>query len=155
MDLLEESYCQFNVDWRSEEPKGEQPWYSLPMFSMCENKISSRFCSRQYFESVSRFGEELALRDKQREVLNTVQEIANRPSLQLSMTFEEGDIQLLNNHIILHAREAFEDYPQESRKRHLLRMWIAVSDDKRRPLSEKLSERYRWVTSGGIPIKEK
>jgi hypothetical protein len=55
--------------------------------------------------------------------------------------------------MIMHAREAFEDYEDKALKRHLLRMWIAVSDDQRRPLSDALSGRYNWVKTGGIPIK--
>lgn len=152
-DLLEATYGLFNVDWRSEEPEGEQPWFSIPMFSERGGKVSSRFCSRPYYESVSRYGDTLALTDLQREALDKVQEIANRPELRLSMSFQEGDIQLINNHMIMHAREAFEDYQEEERKRHLLRMWIAVSDDQRRPLSDALSGRYRWVKAGGIPVK--
>ena len=152
-DLLNTTYGLFNVDWRNEEPVGEQPWFSIPMFSVRDGKVSSRFCSRPYYESVSRYGETLVLTNLQREALDKVQEIANRPELRLSMSFQEGDIQLINNHMIMHAREAFEDYEDEARKRHLLRMWIAVSDDQRRPLSDALSGRYNWVKNGGIPIK--
>ena len=152
-DLLNTTYGLFNVDWRNEEPEGEQPWFSIPMFSVRDGKVSSRFCSRPYYESVSRYGETLVLTNLQREALDKVQEIANRPELRLSMSFQEGDIQLINNHMIMHAREAFEDYEDEARKRHLLRMWIAVSDDQRRPLSDALSGRYNWVKNGGIPIK--
>jgi len=152
-DLLNTTYGLFNVDWRNEEPEGEQPWFSIPMFSVRDGKVSSRFCSRPYYESVSRYGETLVLTNLQREALDKVQEIANRPELRLSMSFQEGDIQLINNHMIMHAREAFEDYEDEARKRHLLRMWIAVSDDQRRPLSDALSGRYNWVKTGGIPIK--
>ncbi|MPZ46095.1 MAG: hypothetical protein GEV05_22465, partial [Betaproteobacteria bacterium] len=64
-----------------------------------------------------------------------------------------GDIQLINNHITLHARTAFVDYDEPQRQRHLLRMWIAVSDELRRPLADALASRYLWVRRGGIPIK--
>ncbi|MND09710.1 hypothetical protein D3C83_332480 [compost metagenome] len=53
----------------------------------------------------------------------------------------------------MHAREAYEDHGEPGRERHLLRMWIAVSDGRRRPLSAALDERYRWVRAGGIPAK--
>ena len=36
-----------------------------------------------------------------------------------------GDIQFLHNHTILHARSAYEDWPEVERKRHLLRLWLA------------------------------
>jgi hypothetical protein len=37
------------------------------------------------------------------------------------------------------------------RRRLLLRLWIAVEDSLRRPLSPLLDERYHWVRIGGIP----
>ena len=152
-DLLEVSYQPFNLDWRDEEPEGEHPWYTIPMYSARQGSISSRFCSRQYYESVTRYGQELGLTDLQRQALDKMQEIANRPEIRLSMDFREGDIQLLSNHMVLHSREAYEDYEEEERKRHLLRMWIAVSEARRRPLSDALAGRYRWVEQGGIPAK--
>ena len=152
-DLLDALYGLFNIDWRGEEPEGEQPWYTIPMFSARDGKVTARICSRSYFESAARFGEQYRPTDIQREALKTVQDIANRPELMLSMDFQEGDIQLLNNHMTMHARESYEDYDEPGRERHLLRMWIAVSDARRRPLADALAGRYRWVRQGGIPVK--
>lgn len=152
-DLLEVLYGLFHLDWRGEEPAGEKPWFSIPMFSSCQNRVTSRICSLVYYESTARFGEQYRPTPPQREALLAVQEIANRPELMLTMDFQEGDIQLINNHTMMHAREAYEDYPEPERQRHLLRMWIAVSDGKRRPLADSLTDRYRWVQRGGIPVK--
>jgi len=152
-DLLQVLYEMFHVDWRGEEPEGEQPWFTIPMFSVRDGKVTARICSRSYFESAARFGERFRIAPVQLEALDAVQEIANRPELMLSMDFQEGDIQLINNHTILHARTAYEDHGEPERMRHLLRMWIAVSDERRRPLSEALASRYRWVREGGIPRK--
>jgi hypothetical protein len=69
------------------------------------------------------------------------------------MDFQEGDLQLINNHTMLHAREAYEDYPEPGRERHLLRMWIAIDDARRRPLAASLSSRYQLVRAGGIPVR--
>ena len=152
-DLLEALYGMFHVDWRGEEPAGEQPWFTIPMFSVRDGKVTSRICSRTYFESAARFGERYRITAIQREALDAAQEIANRPGLMLSMDFQEGDIQLINNHTTLHARTAYEDYDEPARQRHLLRLWIAVSDERRRPLAQALDGRYRWVREGGIPRK--
>ena len=35
-----------------------------------------------------------------------------------------NDMQFLNNHVIMHTRQAYEDYPEPGRRRHLLRIWI-------------------------------
>jgi hypothetical protein len=152
-DLLEALYGMFHLDWRGEEPEGENPWFTLPMFSARDGKVTSRICSLPYYESAARFGEQYRPTALQREALEAVQEIANRPELMLSMDFQEGDIQLINNHILMHARDAYEDFDAPGRERHLLRMWIAVSDGRRRPLSDALGGRYRWVHAGGIPEK--
>ncbi len=153
-DLLDALYGMFHVDWRGEEPAGEQPWFTLPMFSARDDKVTTRICNRTYFESAARFGDEHRITAMQREALDAVQEIANRPELMLAMDFQEGDIQLINNHTTLHARTAYEDYDEPGRQRHLLRMWIAVDDASRRPLAESLAERYAWVRKGGIPRKD-
>ena len=154
-DLLEALYGMFYLDWRGEEPEGEQPWFAIPMFSARDGKVTARICSLAYYESAGRFGEQYRPTAIQREALETVQDIANRPELMLSMAFQEGDIQLINNHTTLHAREAYDDYDEPKRQRHLLRMWIAISDERRRPLANALAGRYRWVREGGIPEKQK
>jgi hypothetical protein len=142
-----------DLDWRGEEPEGEAPFFSLPMFSERDGHLTTRICSLAYYKSAARFGEGYAPTPLQVEALEKVQEIANRPELMLSMEFEEGDIQLINNHMTLHARTAYEDFDEPHRQRHLLRMWIAVPDAKRRPLAASLADRYRWVERGGIPQK--
>ena len=152
-DLLEVLYQPFNIDWRGEEPQGEQPWYRCPMFSYAGGKLTSRITSRAYFNGVVRFDQELGLTDIQREALDFVQEVANRPELRLRMHFKEGDMQFINNHAILHAREAFEDHDDPELKRHLLRMWIAFPEARRRALAPILAERYSFVERGGIPKK--
>ena len=152
-DLLEVLYGTFHLDWRGEEPAGEQPWFSIPMFSVRDDRITTRICSLAYYESAARFGEQYRPTAVQRAALEAVQEIANRPELMLTMDFQEGDIQLINNHTMMHAREVFEDYDEPERQRHLLRMWVAVSDEQRRPLADALTARYRWVQEGGIPLK--
>lgn len=157
-DLLDVLYGNFHVDWRGEEPVGEQGYFTLPMFSEAEGKshgkVTARIVSLPYYESAARHGAQCAPSALQREALMAVQEIANRPELMLTMSFEEGDIQLINNHTMLHAREAYEDWPEPGRERHLLRMWIAVDDARRRPLAASLADRYRWVQRGGIPVKQ-
>jgi hypothetical protein len=42
------------------------------------------------------------------------------------MSFEPGDIQLISNHVILHARSEYQDWPEPARKRHLLRLWLSL-----------------------------
>jgi hypothetical protein len=152
-DLLDVLYSPFHIDWRGEEPPNERPFFTIPMFSVVDGKVTTRIVSVPYYKSAARWGEEYGPTPMQLEALEKVQEIANRPELMLSMDFHEGDIQLLNNHTTLHARTAYEDRDEPGMQRHLLRMWIAVDDARRRPLAPALAERYEWVKRGGIPVK--
>jgi hypothetical protein len=34
----------------------------------------------------------------------------------------------LSNHVVLHARTAYEDHPEPEKKRHLLRLWLSLPD---------------------------
>lgn len=150
-DLLEVLYRPFHVDWRGDHPEGEQPWYDVPMLTARDGRIAARVTNRSFMESVSRYGEELALSNAQAEALDVFQEISNREELRLEMDFQEGDMQFINNHSILHARQAYEDHDEPDRKRHLLRVWIGMTDDRRRRLAPILADRYRFVEMGGIP----
>jgi hypothetical protein len=150
-DLLPFLYEPINVDWRGDEPEGEKPWYRVPMFSLAEGKVTSRFTNRFFVRSTTRHGAELAPTPEQWEALEFAHSVAERPEMRLTMIFEPGDMQFINNHTTLHGRSPFEDWDTPNRKRLLLRLWIAVEDSLRRPLSPLLDERYHWVRIGGIP----
>jgi len=150
-DLLDVMYAPFHVDWRGDHPDGAQPWYDIPMLTARDGRIAARITNRSFMESVSRYSDDLALSDAQREALDVFQEISNREELRLMMDFQPGDMQFINNHTVLHARQAHEDYDDPALKRHLLRVWVALPDGKRRPLAPVLEERYRFVETGGIP----
>lgn len=59
-----------------------------------------------------------------------------------------GKVKFLNNHITYHSRTSFEDYEEEDRRRHLLRMWLSVPNS--RPLSPLMAEFYRDVRPGAV-----
>jgi len=52
----------------------------------------------------------------------------------------------LHNHQILHARTAYEDYPEPERRRHLLRLWLSPPNG--RPWPAVFAERYGSVEVG-------
>ena len=81
------------------------------------------------------------------EALALVDEVANRPGVFLDMDFRAGDIQFLNNRLILHARTDYVDHPEPERKRHLLRLWLMMSQWPPRP--EVMSFHGRIDRAGG------
>lgn len=59
-------------------------------------------------------------------ILDLYDEICATPGLYLEMDFAPGDIQLLSNHSVLHARSQYVDHDEPERKRHLLRLWLSL-----------------------------
>lgn len=62
------------------------------------------------------------LTSKQREALDLIEQIATEN--QLVVSAQPGDMFFINNHGLLHSREAFEDKPEEGSSRYLVRMWL-------------------------------
>jgi hypothetical protein len=63
---------------------------------------------------------------QQREALDEMQRMAATPDTYLDMDIGEGDIQFLNNRLLLHGRTGYEDHRAMARRRHLLRLWLKV-----------------------------
>jgi hypothetical protein len=64
------------------------------------------------------------LTPQQIEVLDLFDEITWQPGMAIATSFQPGDIQWLSNYAALHSREAFTDFPEPQRRRHLLRLWL-------------------------------
>jgi len=94
------------------------------------------FYHTDYFRSAVDFGGKPMLTGTDREVLDLYNEIADSPDLYLDMSLEPGDVQLLSNHTVLHARTGYEDYTERARQRHLLRLWISLPSES--PLATRL-----------------
>jgi hypothetical protein len=144
-DLLPVMFDPFHVDRRGEIPPGMKPWFALPIFNWHEGALTTIYV-RRYIESAQRFPEVPRLTAQQLEALDVFDAILEDPRVHLQMAFEPGDIQLVHNHQILHDRTEFEDWPDPSRKRHLLRLWLCPPDG--RPLPRGFAARYGSVTIG-------
>ena len=82
-------------------------------------------------------------------------QIVNENSMYLDMQFKPGDMQFVYNHSLLHDRTDFVDWPDPSKRRHLLRLWLALPEY--RPLPQSFAARYGSITigdRGGIETKE-
>lgn len=153
-DLLERLYRPFPTDRRGEVPEGKAPFYEAPVFNEYEGKLSVLY-SRLHIGSSQRFPQARRLDREDFEALDMFAQLAGDPELRLDMSFMPGDVQILHNHTILHARTAYEDWPEPERKRHLLRLWLAPPGA--RPLPPVFAEVYGTLTvgdRGGIICKE-
>ena len=102
--------------------------YSKPICERLDDRVYFGY-GRMYLERASKQRAEIPpLTTEQVEALDLFDELANHPDFRLDMNFAPGDIQFLNNYTILHARTAYEDWPDAERWRDLCRLWIVRPD---------------------------
>jgi hypothetical protein len=144
-DLLPCLFQPMHTDRRGEVPAGQKPWHDIPVFNWHEGRLSALY-ARRYIESARRFPEVPPLTHQQTEALDLFDALAEDPAITMHMTFRPGDMQWVHNHTMLHDRTEFEDWPEPARKRHLLRLWLAVPGA--RPLPQIYAERFGKVDIG-------
>jgi alpha-ketoglutarate-dependent taurine dioxygenase len=140
-DLADELSFRFYVTLRGELPPGQsQPWGRKPVVSVKDGYFAARGAS-----STIKRGQELPgvpkLTPAQSEAIAMYQAISAECAIEID--FEPGDISYVNNHVTLHARTAYEDWPEPERARHLFRLWLDMGDA--RPLDEDV-----WAATRGI-----
>ncbi len=133
------------TDRRGEMRPGQDPFFLIPVFNYHAGFLSAIY-QRQYIDSAQRFPDAPRLGAAHIDALDRLDQLANSPELNFSMRLEPGDMQFVYNHALLHDRTAFTDWPEPHRKRHLLRLWLAVPGD--RPLPDCFSSRYGSVEIG-------
>jgi hypothetical protein len=116
----------FAVDRRDEQPEGARPFFEMPPCRFGPDGALRTFYHGEYFRSVQRLPEVGPLPAERLEALDRYDAIGADPRFRLDMQLERGDLQLLSNHTIVHARTAYEEHP--GRKRHLLRLWLSLDD---------------------------
>ncbi|MGB5704435.1 MAG: TauD/TfdA family dioxygenase [Polyangiales bacterium] len=132
-DLVDRLYEPFMMD-----TKGEGGVRYLPVQPCCFDSGSLRtFYHTDYFRSAAGRDGEPVLTHEDRELLDLYNAIADSPGMYLDMDLDPGDVQLLSNHTVMHARTDYDDHPEPERKRHLLRLWISL------PSSRSLGTRLR------------
>ena len=142
-DLAHALFDPVATDRRGEIPPGEEPFFLIPVLNWHDEALTVIY-QRQYIESAARFDNAPRLSDTQRAALDLFDEIANDPTMHLSMRLQPGDIQFVHNHSLLHDRTGFVDDP--AAPRHLLRLWLSIPGD--RELPPIFATRYGSITVG-------
>ena len=120
---------------------------TVPVYSWADGKLSCRFNARQIEFGAEKAGRPLG--EAERHAIDRLEELASDDRFRMAMAFRPGDIQVLNNHVILHARGAFADDSGPA-GRSLLRAWM--NSHTPRPLSERLLDRLNTGARGAVPV---
>lgn len=147
-DLAEELTKDFYFTRHGEIPPGEDPFYKMPVMAFVDGYFCARGASAHVRKAQGLPGVP-PFTDAQIEAIDMFQALADE--LAVDIPFEEGDFQILCNHVMLHSRRAFEDWPEQSEKRHLIRLWI--QNPGIRPIPALVREGYKGIeVEGFTPI---
>jgi hypothetical protein len=121
-EYLEPLFQGYRYDLRGEGPTGslDETSEPVPVFSYHDGRVRCWFHRRLILGGAVKAGIELT--QLQRDALDFVADAAHDPDLLLEHDLQPGDIQFLNNYVVMHYRTPFQDGPNH--KRLLLRMWI-------------------------------
>jgi len=147
-DLAKELGGYFYRSRKGEIPPGEtEPFVKQRVFSFHEGYFAGRGVSSAIDKAQDLPGVP-KLTDRQREALEMWRTLAAEMAVEIP--FERGDMFFLMNHVTLHSRNAYEDWPEPERKRHLLRLWLTTPDG--RPLPPELASQRDGLTVEGTVL---
>jgi len=98
----------------------------VPFISRTENNVIC-YLPIGYARLAEKSGERPYTKEES-DALYHVRKVAASPEFYLDMGFKEGDIQFLNNRMIVHGRTDYTDAEAIPDRRHLLRVWMSVAD---------------------------
>jgi hypothetical protein len=144
-DLAAELVDDFYYSRHGEIPPGMEPWFKLAPFSIDRGYLSVRGVS-SYITKAQGLPGVPTLTPRQKDAMALYQQLVDE--IAYDMVFEQGDMQFLNNYVVLHTRRAFEDWPEPERKRHLYRLWLADEDS--RPITPAFRALIRGIEVEGF-----
>lgn len=115
---------------REGEAGGKQQYYTMPVFGLRDGRLTSQY-SRTFVENAQGLPGVPPLTAAQNEALDLWAEVCEE--LCYAMDMRPGDLQLLNNHVVYHARTTYEDDPAPGRDRFLMRLWLSMPNSRALP----------------------
>ena len=126
----------------SMEEGGAFTTYRMPVYSVTGDTVNCRIL-RNTIENARKMGH--AKYDEiETAALEYMDSLTNDEDMRLDMDLERGDMQFINNYTTLHARTAFEDFPEPEKKRHMVRLWLKAFG-KRRAVDKEIFKDYDGV----------
>jgi hypothetical protein len=128
-DLAPLLFHPYQRDWRRQDHDSPAMTYPVPVVDITDG-VFSMYAGTLYIVTAQDYPGVPRLTPDQADVLKLLDEITEEPGMAIEMDFWPGDIQWVSNPAIMHARTAFQDYPEPQRRRHLLRLWLSRQGDR-------------------------
>jgi len=128
---------------------GDAAFFKQPIFSFAEGYFSATGAGvvidkAQELPGVPKFT------PAQKEAIEVYRATVEESAVDIE--FASGDIQFLNNFVMLHTRRGFDDWPEPARKRHLLRLWLSDPVGRPIPAEQRSGRAGRGVQLDGVPL---
>jgi alpha-ketoglutarate-dependent taurine dioxygenase len=122
--LLEPLYRGYYYHRLGEEGPDEEPAtpYRVPVFANMNGQLSVRYQRAGIAAGHRERG--VPLTEADIAAFNLFDEIAKAPENRLSFYLERGEMMVINNYTVMHARTQFTNYPEPERQRRLVRLWL-------------------------------
>ena len=123
-EVLAPLYRGFHYHQVGEEAPGEPPVtrHRVPLFAVRDGQLSSRYLRSNLVAGHRAL--DTPLTEEDIAALNTFDAVATAPENRLAFFLERGDMLVVNNYTVMHARTSFKNFPEPERKRHLVRLWM-------------------------------
>lgn len=141
--LLEELYGTFHFHMAGGQVPGLPPTFRSPIFSLHQGLFSCRYVRHTLLETPQVTG--IPLPAAAVAAFDAIEDAAGRVSVDMEL--RPGDLQIVNNHTVLHSRTAYTDPVDPARARHLLRSWLTFAHYRgRRAAAVDEALRHGWLT---------
>jgi alpha-ketoglutarate-dependent taurine dioxygenase len=125
-DLYRVLQQPFFHHYQGSQHPDQPPYYACPIIGSDDQPFTMRVNRKNIVAAERDFPELPRVTAEQWEAVDLLEEIMADPRWCFRMQLEQGDLQLVNNYVIVHSRTPFDDHEEADRKRHLLRLWLAV-----------------------------
>ncbi len=127
-ELLEPLYRGFHHHRLGEEGPGEEPVtpYRIPVFARHDGQLTVRYQRSGIAAAHRALG--IPLSEQELAAMDLFDEVAKAPEHRLAFFLERGDMLVINNYAVMHARTKFVEFQESERRRHLVRLWLDAED---------------------------
>jgi hypothetical protein len=132
-DLIPVMKQPFYYSYQGTNDATQPPFYKCPILGDDPEFFALRANRKNVTAAQVDFPEVPRLTPAQIELLDLLDELLPDDQFCFAMELDRGDLQLLNNYVVIHSRTNFEDHDEPERKRHLLRLWLSIPQGQRLP----------------------
>lgn len=123
--LLQRLYEPFYRDHQEYQATGAVATNFRPVFAW-DDGLRTRFNARHTFRGYEKTGR--VLDEAGAQAVTRMDRFLENPANRLDLWLERGQIQILNNRVIVHGRTPYQDHEEPERRRHLVRLWLRAGD---------------------------